>query len=91
MNISKHASERIEQRSIPQVAIDLILDWGKVEHHRGSEVYHLDKKGMTQVKRYLGPLSEGPLAQLKSIYVVVDCGTVITVARKNQHSKRNRH
>ena len=90
MNLTKHAAYRVGERCISQAAIDLVLDWGVIEHHRGAEIYRLNKKGMKQVRRYLGPLFEGPLVQIKNIYVVVKNGVIITVARQNCHAKRER-
>ena len=90
MNLTKHASARCQQRSIPPVAIDLILDFGAVEYHRGREIILLDKKGLRKAKRYLGKLLDGHLAVLKDIYVVVAEGMVVTVARKTGHLKRKR-
>jgi len=91
MNLSSHASARCHQRGIPPVAIDLVMDFGSVEFHRGREIFRLDKKGLRKAKHYLGKLNEGYLAVLKDIYVVVDGETVVTVARTTGHLKRNRH
>ena len=45
MDLSQHAEARARQRGIPPVAIDLVLDYGAVEFHRGREVFSLDEKG----------------------------------------------
>jgi hypothetical protein len=90
MNLSNHASERCHQRGIPPVAIDVVLDFGAVEFHRGREIFSLDKKGLRKAKHYLGKLNESYLAVLKDIYVVVSGETVVTVSRKTGHLKRNR-
>jgi len=91
MYLSNHASVRCNQRGIPPFAIDLILDFGAVEHNRGREIFWLDKKGLRRAKHYLGKLSDGYAMMLKDLYVVVDGDAVITVARKNRHHKRDRH
>ena len=90
MNLSNHAEARCQQRGIPPVAVDLVLDFGAVEFHRGREVFMLDKKGLRKARRYLGKLNDGYMTVLKDIYVVVDGDTVVTVARKNGHLKRSR-
>lgn len=91
MNTTKHADSRIEQRSIPSVVIDLILDFGATEHHRGCEKLWLDKKGLRQAKKYLGKPHQSYAQLLKDIYLIVDDGTVITAARRDRHHKRDRH
>lgn len=91
MKMTKHAEKRIEQRCIPGVVIDLILDYGKSEYHRGAEKLWLDKKGLRQAKRYLGKPHQNYGQLLKDIYLVVDGETVITAARRDRHHKRDRH
>ena len=90
MNLSQHAFERSNQRGIPPVAIDLILEFGEVEFHKGREIFSLGKKGLRKAQHYLGKLDKGYSFLLKGMYVVVDGDTVITAARKSCHHKRNR-
>jgi hypothetical protein len=88
MNLSKHATERSLSRGIPEVMIDVILKFGGVEHHKGSEIYKITKKGEREARHYLGNLYSN---ELKEIYVVVKADTVVTVARQTVHHKRQRH
>ena len=90
MNLSHHAEARARQRGIPPVAIDLVLDYGSIEFHRGREVFRLDKKGLRKARQYLGKMNDGYSSVLKDIYVVVDGETVVTVARTNGHFRRDR-
>ena len=91
MNFSKHAFERSDQRGIPPVAIDLILEFGDVEFHKGREIFSLGKKGLRKARHYLGKLDKGYILLLKGVYVVVAGDTIVTVARKTCHHKRNRN
>lgn len=44
--LTQHARKRIQQRAIPQVVIDLLLDFGVVEHrNKGLEILYFNKKG----------------------------------------------
>jgi|TARA_B100002003_G_C14036987_1_gene499712 hypothetical protein len=90
IRLSKHAADRCSARGIPQVAIDILVTFGKPEFHKGREIYSLDKKGLRKAIGYLGPICGNYSALLKDIYVVVDGNTVITAARKTTHHKRDR-
>lgn len=91
MHMSNHAVERSHQRAIPEVVIDLILDYGATEYHRGREKRWLDKKGLRLARRYLGKPHQTYAELLRQTYLIVDDGTVVTVARQTCHHKRNRH
>lgn len=81
MKISKHASMRQQQRGIPNIVIDLLMDFGTVER-AGTEAstYYFDKKSRRQVKAYAGQLSGQLEAYLDYYAIVSDEGKLITVA-----------
>lgn len=91
MMMAHHAQQRCEERGIPGVIVDLILDFGAVEHHRGREKMWLDKKGLRQARRYLGKSHQAYAGLLRESYLIMDSGTVITAARRDRHHKRDRH
>ena len=88
--MSRHAEIRCEQRGICQLEIDVLLNFGEVEHHKGRELYFMGKKGLRKAKSYLGKACESIQSELKDIYIVVDGELVVTAARRNTHHKRNR-
>lgn len=91
MHLSQHAIQRCEQRGVSQAMIDIIVRFGSVEYHQGSEIFRLNKRGVGHAKRYLGGLYKGSKEQLQSCYVVMQGDTVVTVARHTKHLKRDRH
>lgn len=91
MHLSQHTIQRCEQRGVSAAMIDIIVRFGSVEHHQGSEIIRLNKRGACKAKQYLGGLYKGSREQLRSCYVVVRDGTVVTVARQTRHHKRDRH
>ncbi len=91
MHLSSHAIERSNQRGIPEAMIDLIIKFGAVEYHRGSEIFSLDKKGLRKAKSYFGSLYSGSRDTLRDFYIVVREDTVVTAARRTTHHKRQRH
>ena len=58
MILTKHAESRVQQRCIPQLVLDLLLDYGAIEHQRGGTelIYFKTKnfeKARKQVERML--------------------------------------
>ncbi|MEH6628621.1 MAG: hypothetical protein V7739_19455 [Motiliproteus sp.] len=88
--LTRHAQQRHQQRSISHEAIDLLIQYGAVDYHRGVEIYSFDKHGWKKL------CEEAACAcqfrdKLKNCYAVVAEGMVITVGHKQRHFKRNRH
>ncbi len=80
---TRHAQERARQRSIPQIVIDLVVDFGRVQRHRGADVYSLDKRSRRSVRSYLGCELYRRIEEFLGVYVVVaDAGRIITVAHR---------
>ena len=85
-----HATERCQQRAIPQFAVELYLSYGSTSWHDGAEVYAMDKAAHRRIEKAFGgkrglravePLLDG--------YVVVKDGRVITVAHRHCRLKRD--
>lgn len=82
MKVTKHAAVRIQQRGIPPLVVDLLLQFGQREHdHHGAEIYYFDKSSRNRIKKYswdiIGKLSE----HLQSYAVLAD-GNIITVGTR---------
>lgn len=85
MKLTKHASIRQQQRSIPPMIIDLLRDYGACENTGdGTTKYYFDKRSKRELKTYAGQLS-GLLGEHLNCYVVV-CpkGHVVTVAHRTE-------
>jgi len=80
--MSHHAEERTNDRSIPEVARWLLLEFGNCRRAgNGAESYSFDKKSWREVERFFGSWPLKKMEQLRRTYMVVsDEGTVITVA-----------
>lgn len=78
--LTKHASCRAQQRSIPQAVINLLLDFGEATNAGlGTERYTFSKRGWRTVAAYLGPGAKH-YERYRSAYIVVASGCVITAA-----------
>lgn len=75
-----HSEYRSKQRCIPQFAIDLVLDYGKVTPAgRGAESYSFDNRSWRKVCSLLGA-DVRRYEKYRNIYVIIVGGTIVTVA-----------
>lgn len=91
MRPTNHAQIRQQQRGIPQVVVDWLLELGSTEHtHDGTEVLYFDKAARKRLNGYLGGGSLFSHAEeYLDTYAVVSSGKVITVGHR--YSRINRH
>ncbi len=86
--ISQHAQARMQQRSIPLNAIDVLMDYGDHRRRHGAEVYYLTKRSRTRVARDLGKPAFLRLEKALDAYLVVaDDGCVITTGHRHHRLK----
>lgn len=82
LNKTVHMHTLAQQRGIPPLIIDLLLEFGVEEHDgRGAEICYFDNKSKKKIQTYAGGLL-GKLSQELNAYAVVDGGTVITVGTR---------
>lgn len=80
MHMTRHAKIRQQQRGIPQIVVDLLIEYG-TEAHAGSCVttHYFDKAARKRLQVYAGRLS-GLFEEYLDYYAIVADGSVITVA-----------
>jgi len=88
--MTRHAQRRARQRAIPQIALDLLLDFGRIEPAGdGATKVYLDKEARKRLKTYAGPIA-GQLEALLDIYAVTTAdGQVITMAHRLDRIRRS--
>ena len=85
MQMTKHAQTRSQQRAIPQMLIDLLLEFGSSERSgTGVSRIFFDKASRRKVKAYAGPLARLLDEHLDVYAVVTDDLTVITTGHRTQ-------
>lgn len=85
MQLTKHAQTRSQQRAIPQMLIDLLLEFGSSERSgSGVSKVFFDKASRRKVKAYAGPLARILDDHLDIYAVVADDLTVITTGHRTQ-------
>lgn len=90
MNSTDHATIRCQQRGIPLLVVDLLLQFGRREHdHRGAEIVYFDNHSKKRIKSYAGGLM-GKLSEHMNSYAVVAAdGAIITVGTRTKRINHN--
>ena len=78
-SLSRHARQRMKDRSIPQSIVEALLDFGeRMPGGNGAEVCFFTKKSWRRFATYLG-LEARHFERYRSVYVVVaNDGEIIT-------------
>lgn len=90
MNLTSHAATRTQQRRIPHLLIDLLLQFGTRERAPGQANYvFFDKPSKRRVSAYAGPLIRSMEEHL-NVYAIVDCDDrVITTGYRQTRVTRH--
>jgi hypothetical protein len=75
-----HAARRVQQRAIPPVIVDYLMEFGESRPAGGgAECYSFSRRGWHRLERYLGPVAKH-FEKYRSVYVIVADGFVVTTA-----------
>lgn len=89
MKATTHASVRSQQRGIPPLVVDLLLQFGCREYdHAGAEVVYFDRRSKKRIESYVGGLI-GKLSEHLDSYAVVADGKIITVGTRLKRINHN--
>ena len=67
MELTKHATERMQQRGIPPLIVNACYEHGTQQHAgRGAIIYHLDRKAKRHLEQIWGRSVEHGWRYLKS-------------------------
>ncbi len=90
MILTQHANERSQQRAIPEMMIDLLLQFGSSESAgSGVNKVFFDKASRRRVNAYAGPLAKF-LKQHLDVYAVVTSDMkVVTVGHRTERITRH--
>ena len=88
--LSQHARVRSQQRGIPPLAVDLLLQFGTSEAAEGGvRKVFFDKAARRRVAAYAGPLADR-LREYLDVYAVVgENDRIVTVAHRLDRIKRH--
>ena len=86
---STHANERMQQRAIPALALEMLERYGTSMRHDGHDVLFMDKAARKQVAAAFGGRRAcRVLEPWLNSYLRVEGGVVITVAHRTRRLKR---
>jgi hypothetical protein len=87
---SAHSQSRSQQRAIPRLAIDLLLDYGSRVRSRGADLVFFDKPALKRLRRVLGGSRGVQVIDrwLNSYAVVADDGLLVTVGYRTCRVRR---
>ncbi len=89
MKATTHAAIRCQQRGIPPLVVDLLLEFGCREHdHAGAEIVYFDRRAKKRIESYVGGLISKLSEHLDSYAVLAD-GIVITVGTRFKRINHN--
>ena len=86
--LSNHAKQRMQQRAIPPILVDLLYRYGKEQRQYGSTVLFFDRHSRKHVRKALDDLIKR-FDKLSDVYLVEsdDEATTITVGHRLKRFK----
>ena len=70
MILTKHTEVRIQQRCIPELVLDLLLQYGEVEHqHGGTDLVYFKSKNFIKARKHLENMLK-EFDKMKDTYLV---------------------
>ena len=82
---TRHAQKRMQQRSIPPLVVELLLNHGeRVPARRGAEIFYFGNRGRSRVRLTEGLDLTRRLEGHLHDYVIVADGKVITCGKRYQ-------
>ena len=89
LDLSIHASNRAQQRSIPPIVIEWLMRFGTQRWSRGASVYEFDKDGRRRLRRHVGQRLFASVEHWLDAYTVVGSGRrVVTVGWRQARPNR---
>ncbi|MDP2227786.1 MAG: hypothetical protein Q8J78_09970 [Moraxellaceae bacterium] len=81
-NLTRHAIEQMESRSIPELVVDFIESYGGSKKSRdGGRKCALTKASRRLIRRDLGKSALKELSKYRTVYAVTCNDKIVTVAR----------
>jgi hypothetical protein len=91
VNLTTHASKRMQQRGVPGKVLPLLLAYGEEEYdHRGARIVYLSRKGRERIAQTAGKVEFKLLQRVMNVYAVLDANDfVITIGHRTHRVNRN--
>lgn len=88
IRLTRHAQARSQQRGIPPMLVDLLLNYGTAaQQDKGITTYYFDHAARRRVRSYAGPLA-GLLEQHLDCYLLAEPdGAIVTIGHRYKRRK----
>ena len=87
MENTHHATTRSQQRGVPPLIVDLLLQFGAREHiSEGLEILYFDQRSKKRLHSYAGKLI-GKLNEQLDSYAMISGGRIVTVGARYKRIK----
>jgi hypothetical protein len=88
--LTLHSRARLQQRAIPPLILDLLMQFGSASRANGAERLMFDKTAIKRLRRHLGgDRGLKVVERWLNVYAVVsDNGLLVTAAHKNERFRR---
>jgi acid phosphatase class B len=88
MIYTDHAKQRMQQRGIPELAVELINLYGRTEHSEGGRIRYLDQRARKKVQKVVLALANN-IEKLEAMYYVEgEESVVVTAGHRTQPIKQ---
>jgi hypothetical protein len=91
LTMTHHARTRIQQRGIPEVVVEDLLDFGREAYdHHGRYVVYFDRRARKELRRACGDETYKRIeGRLDAYAVVAGSGDIITVGHRTRRIHRH--
>lgn len=87
---TKHATARLQQRSIPPIVLEWLMDYGDIQRQGGVNRACFNKKSRRLIQQYAGSAALPIFEKYANIYAVIAAAddSIITVGHRTIRFKR---
>lgn len=92
ISLTRHATTRMQQRAVPPLIVEWLLEYGATERSGGgTQMHYFTKNCRRQLAKHVGDQVINRLSALLDAYVIVGSdGVVITVGHRCRRIQRDR-
>jgi len=87
-NMTMHARTRSQQRGIPPMLVDLLLQFGSERQQNGATVYYFDRRARRNLDAYVGGIMPGLDKWLGTFVVLGSNKKVVTTYFRDMRIKQ---
>ena len=83
-----HSKIRRQQRCIPRLIIEWLLEFGEVVRSHGADLYYFSKKSKKAIRRYAGRRPMQMMKQYMDAYLIYKDGCIVTIGHRYKKIRR---